>query len=115
VHEVSNPHEGWFLASQHAGAALTLKSSTRNLRRGGTVFRSFAEDDLYAEIQLIFRDEPQSPMLTSFVNAILRMRERLLRGKLHAAPLASPAIPRPLVKPRKAPRSGHHNPRSLSS
>lgn len=104
AHEVSNPHEGWFLASQHAGAALMLKSSTRNLRKGGTVFRPFAEDDLYAEIQLIFRDEPQSPMLTSFVNAILRMRERILLGKLQIGPPPPLVIPRPVVKPWKVPR-----------
>jgi DNA-binding transcriptional LysR family regulator len=47
--EVGNPNEAWFLASQHAGAVLMPRASTRNLARGSTVFRSVADDDLFAE------------------------------------------------------------------
>jgi hypothetical protein len=32
--------------SHHAGAALMPRSSTRNLAKGATVFRLFAEEDL---------------------------------------------------------------------
>jgi DNA-binding transcriptional LysR family regulator len=97
--EVGNPQEAWFLAAQHAGVALMPKSASKNLRKGTTVFRPFVEDDLYAEIQLVFRDEPQPPMLSSFVGAVLRMRERLKRGKQRRGPMRTPLIPRPTVKP----------------
>lgn len=96
--EVGNPHEGWFLASQHAGVALMPKSASRNLRKGTTVFRPFAEDDLYAEIDLVFRDGPQPASLALFVEAVLRMRERLLRGKLSNDPVQASVVPRPAVK-----------------
>lgn len=78
-HEAGNPHEAWFLASQHAGLALMLKSAATNLPRGATVFRPFREEDLYAKIQLVFRHEPQPPMLASFVNSIPLMKEGLRR------------------------------------
>ncbi len=115
AHEVGNPHEGWFLASQHAGAAFMPKSASKNLPKGATVFRSFAEHDLYAEIQLVFRDEPQSSMLASFAAAILQMRERHLRGKLSNNPALIAMVPRPAVKPWKAPRSSHHGTYTLSA
>lgn len=98
VEEVGNPHEAWFLASQHAGAALMPRSASRNLRKGATVFRPFSEDDLYVEIQLVFRDEPQRPMLASFVDAILRTRQQLWRNKLQSGPKRMPVVPRPAVK-----------------
>lgn len=115
AHEVGNPHEGWFLASQHAGAAFMPKSASKNLPKGSTVFRSFAEHDLYAEIQLVFRDEPQSALLVSFANAIVQMRERHLRGKLTNNQALIAMIPRSVVKPWKAPRSSHHGIHSLSA
>lgn len=99
AHEVSNPHEAGFLASQRVGLALMPKSASNNLRKGGTVFRPFAAEDLYAEIQLVFRDGPQTPQLASFLKATLRMRERLLRGKLNCYPRPQSPIPRPIVKP----------------
>jgi DNA-binding transcriptional LysR family regulator len=99
--EVANPNEAWFLASQHAGAALMPRASTKNLTRGATVFRSFAEEDLFAEIQLVFRDEPQPPMLASFVDAVLRMKERMRRGELRHEPRQGSNVQRPVVKPWK--------------
>lgn len=99
AHEVANPHEAWFLASQRAGLALMPKSAYRNARSGSTVFRPFAGDDLYAEIQLVFRDESLSHLLATFVKAVLRMRERLLRDKLRYEVKRAPIIPRPAVKP----------------
>jgi DNA-binding transcriptional LysR family regulator len=113
--EAGNPHEAWFLASQRRGLALMPKSASRNLPKGATVFRPFAEDDLYAEIQLVFRDEPQSPMLALFVNAVLRMRERLQRGKLPNGPMRTPVIPRPAVKPWRESQLLRRGPRSLSA
>jgi LysR family transcriptional regulator, benzoate and cis,cis-muconate-responsive activator of ben and cat genes len=103
AHEVGNPHEAWFMASHHAGAALIPRAATRNLAKGMTVFRPFAEDDLFAEVQLVFRDEPQSPMLASFVETVLRMRDRMRRGELQEerALAQAPPVPRPLVKPWK--------------
>ena len=76
MQEVGNSNEAWFMASQHAGAALMPRASTKNLVRSVAVFRPFAGDDLYAEIQLVFRDEPQPLMLASFVDTVLRMRDR---------------------------------------
>ena len=98
AHEVANPHEAWFLASQRTGLALMPKSAYRNVRSGATVFRPFAGEDLYAEIQLVFRDEPQSRLLATFVRAVQRMRERLLRDKLRIELKRDPIIPRPVVK-----------------
>jgi hypothetical protein len=101
--EVGNPNEAWFMASQHAGAALMPRASTKNLAKGATVFRPFAEDDLYAEVQLVFRDEPQPPMLALFVETVLRMRDRMRQGELRNehGPMRMPAVPRPAVKPWK--------------
>ncbi len=76
-HEVGNPHEAWFLASQHAGLALMPKSASINLPKGTTVFRPLLEEDLHATIQLVFRNEPRSPMLASFVDSIPVMKESL--------------------------------------
>lgn len=78
-HEVGNPHEAWFLASQHAGLALMPKSASRNLPKGTTVFRPLLEEGLHAAVQLVFRNEPRSPMLASFVNSIPLMKESLQR------------------------------------
>lgn len=107
AHEVSNPHEAGFLASQRVGLALMPKSASNNLRKGGTVFRPFSAEDLYAEIQLVFRDEPQTPRLASFVKATLRMRERLLRGRLNFGPRQQSLIARPTVKEWWDGRAGH--------
>ncbi len=109
AHEVSNPHEAGFLASQRVGLALMPKSASNNLRKGGTVFRPFSADDLYAEIQLVFRDEPQTPRLASFVKATLRMRERLLRGKMEFGPRQQSLIPRPTVKEWQDGHARHRN------
>jgi DNA-binding transcriptional LysR family regulator len=75
AHEVDNPQEAWFLVSQNAGVALTLQSAAQNLRRAITVFRRFREDDLYGEIQIVFRNEPQTPRLASFVSMLLQRQE----------------------------------------
>jgi DNA-binding transcriptional LysR family regulator len=115
--EVGNPNEAWFLASHHAGAALMPRASTKNLAKGATVFRAFAEDDLYAEVQLVFRDEPQPPTLTSFVDTVLRMRDRMQRGELRKehAPMRVPAVPRPAVKPWKRPQPVRSDRRTASA
>lgn len=113
--EVGNPHEAWFMASQHAGAALMPQAASKNLPKGATVFRSFAEDDLYAEIQLVFRDESQPPMLASFVAAALRMRDRMRRGELAKGPVRMPAVPRPVAKPWKRMQSVRNTPRAISA
>lgn len=115
VEEVSNPLEAWFLASQRAGAALILKAACRNLPRSSTVFRLFAEDDLYAEIQLVLRDEQQSPMLAAFVAAVLRMRDRMRHGELRSSPTRVSVVPRPGVKPWKWPQSVRNCPSALSA
>lgn len=117
AHEVGNPNEAWFMASQRAGAALMPRMSTKNLAKGATVFRPFAEDDLYAEIQLVFRDEPQPPILASFVDAVLRMRDRMRRGGLQDGRGTSrmPAIPRPVVKPWKHPQAVRIDRRAASA
>lgn len=115
AHEVSNPHEAGFLASQRVGLALMPKSASNNLRKGGTVFRPFSADDLYAEIQLVFRDEPQTPRLASFVKATLRMRERLLRGKMEFGPRQQSLIPRPTVKEWWDGHAGHRNGHAASA
>jgi DNA-binding transcriptional LysR family regulator len=114
AHEVANPHEAWYLASQHAGLALMPKSASSNLRKGNTVFRVFAAEDLYVEIQLVFRDEPQRAFLATFVKAILRMRERL-HDKLHYQPQFQGVIPRPDVKPWSGELPVHHRDRALSA
>jgi DNA-binding transcriptional LysR family regulator len=103
AHEVGNPNEAWFMAAHHAGAALIPRAATRNLVKGMTVFRPFAEDDLFAEVQLVFRDEPQPPMLAYFVETVLRMRDRMRRGELQKErrPARTPPVPRPQVKPWK--------------
>jgi DNA-binding transcriptional LysR family regulator len=103
AHEVGNPNEAWFMAAHHAGAALMPRAATRNLVKGLTVFRPFAEDDLFAEVQLVFRDEPQPPMLASFVETVLRMRDRMRRGELQKerALAQTPPVPRPVAKPWK--------------
>lgn len=105
--EVGNPNEAWFMASHHAGAALIPRASTRNLAKGAVVFRPFAEDDLYAEVQLVFRDEPQPPMLTSFVETILRMRDRMRQSEPRdrQGPARIPVVPRPAAKPWKRPQA----------
>lgn len=115
VHQVGNPNEAWFMASQHVGAALMPRESTKNLAKGSTVFRLFAEDDLYAEVQLVFRDEPQSPMLASFVDAVLRMRGRLQRGELRNGPVRVPAVPRPTIKPWRSPQPDRYGRRAISA
>jgi DNA-binding transcriptional LysR family regulator len=115
VQEVGNPHEAWFLASQHAGAALMPRSASQNLRKGATVFRPFLEDDLYAEVQLVFRDEPQPPMLACFVDTILRMRDRLGHSKPHSSPMRMPVVPRPTVKPWKQAQPARRAPCALSA
>ncbi len=115
THEVANPHEAWYLASQHAGLALMPKSSSSNLRKGTTVFRAFAAEDLYAEIYLMFRDGPQSAALASFVNAVLRMRERHLRGRLSGALSPAEIIPRPVVKSWTSQRSLRHDLHAVSA
>jgi DNA-binding transcriptional LysR family regulator len=102
--EVGNPLEAWFLASQRVGVALMPKSAARNLPRGSTVFRPFAEDDLYAEIELVFRDEPHSPMLAVFVEEVRRIRDGLRPDRLQRGPMRIPPIPRPSVKPWKQPQ-----------
>jgi DNA-binding transcriptional LysR family regulator len=101
--EVGNPNEAWFMASHLSSAALLPRASARNLARGATVFRPFAEGDLYADVQLVFRDEPQSPMLTAFVETVLRMRDRMQRGELDKEQEAvrMQIVPRPMVKPWK--------------
>lgn len=101
VQEVGNPNEAWFMASQHAGAALMPRASTKNLVRSVAVFRPFAEDDLYAEIQLVFRDEPQPSMLASLVDVVLRMRDRMRRDELQIGPERVSPVPRPSAKPWK--------------
>lgn len=111
--EVGNPHEAWFLASQHAGIALMPKSASRNLPKGTTVFRPFLEYDLYVEIQLVFRNEPQPPMLTSFVDAVLRMRERLWKGNQRNGPMRMPVVPLPALKLRKQAQAVRRGPRAL--
>lgn len=98
AHEVGNPHEAWFMTSQHVGVALMTQAVTKNLPKGATVFRRFAEDDLYAEIHLVFRDEAQSPELASFVDTVLRMGDRMRRGELHGASKRVSEIPRPSAK-----------------
>lgn len=113
AHEVGNPNEAWFMASHHTGVSLMPRASTRNLAKGATVFRPFAEADLYAEVQLVFRDEPQPPMLTAFVETVLRMRDRMRRGEVRDGHSSAgmPAIPRPVVKQWKSPqpvRNGRH-------
>jgi DNA-binding transcriptional LysR family regulator len=113
--EVGNPREARFLASQHAGVALMPKSASKELPKGGTVFRPFAEDDLYAEIQLVFRDEPLSPSLAGFVDAMLRMRDRLGRKNLREEPIRVPPFPRPLVKPWTRPRNSRHETRAFAA
>src|SRR5262249_29242640 len=113
--EVSNPFEAWFLASQHAGASLMLRAAWNNLPKGSAVFRPFAEDDLYAEIQLVLRDELHSPMLSAFVNAVLRMRDRMRHGELPSDPVRTPVVPRPVVKPWKRPQSARNDPRALTA
>ena len=65
------------------------------------MFRPFAEDNLYAEIQLVFRDEPQSSMLASFVDAVLRMRDRMRSDKMQIGAARAPSVPRPTIKPWK--------------
>lgn len=115
VQEVGNPHEAWFLASQHSGAALMPRSAFQNLRKGTTVFRPFLEDDLYVEIQLVFRDEPQPPMLASFVDAILRLRKQLWRNKLQSRSIRKPIVPRPTVKPWEHSRTVRSDPFVLSA
>lgn len=114
AHEVANPHEAWYLASQHAGLALMPKSASSNLRKGNTVFRAFAEEDLYAEIQLVFRDEPQRSFLATFVKEILRMRERL-HDKLHYQPQLQAVIPRPDVRRWGGEMPAHRQSRALSA
>ncbi len=104
--EVSNPHEAWFLASQHAGVALMPKSASGHLRKAATVFRPFVEEDLYIEVQLVFRDEPQIPMLALFVAAVQRMRERMQRSDQRDRPDQMPVVPRPAVKRWKRSQSG---------
>jgi hypothetical protein len=91
------------MASHLSSAALLPRASARNLARGATVFRPFAEGDLYADVQLVFRDEPQSPMLTAFVETVLRMRDRMQRGELDKEQEAvrMQIVPRPMVKPWK--------------
>jgi DNA-binding transcriptional LysR family regulator len=96
--EVGNPHEAWFLASQHAGVALMPKSASKKQPKGETVFRPFAENDLYAEIQLVLRDEPLSLALAGFIDAVARMRNRLGLNNLHQGPVRVPPFPRPAVK-----------------
>jgi hypothetical protein len=56
---------------------------------------------LYAEIQLVFRDEPQPSMLASLVDAVLRMRDRMQRDELQNEPVRVPSVPRPSAKPWK--------------
>jgi hypothetical protein len=101
--EVGNPNEAWFMASHLSSAALMPRASTRNLAKGATVFRPFAEEDLYADVQLVFRDEPQSPMLTAFVDTVLRMRDRMQHRGLDNGHEAAgmQAVPRPMVRPWK--------------
>lgn len=91
--EVSNPMEACFFAAQRKGAALLSKSSIRVLLKGTAVFRSFAEDDLYIEIQLVFRDERRPRMLAAFVDAVARMRERMQRGALRFGAVRIPPLP----------------------
>ncbi len=112
--EVGNPNEAWFMASHHSGAALMPRASTRNLAKGTTVFRLFAEDDLYADVQLVFRDEPQSPMLTAFVETVLRMRDRMQRGELDQEQEAvrMQVVPRPVVKLWKRAQPGRSDRRA---
>lgn len=83
--EVSNPLEACFFAAQRKGAALMSKSPTLVLLKGAAVFRPFAENDLYVEIQLVFRDERHPQMLAAFVDSVMRMRGRVQRGALHFA------------------------------
>lgn len=90
--EVSNPHEACFFAAQQKGAALMPKSSSRSLLKGSTVFRPFAEDDLYIEIQLVFREERRPRMLAAFIEAVVRMRERIERGALRLAVVRAPQL-----------------------
>ncbi len=113
--EVGNPHEAWFLASQHAGVALMPKSASKKLPNGGTVFLPFVEDDLYAEVQLVFRDEPQSSTLASFVNAVLRMRERLPHSSMHNGSTQISVVPRPVVKSWKHAQSVRQGLHTLSA
>jgi DNA-binding transcriptional LysR family regulator len=113
AHEVSNPHEAWFMASQHAGAALIPQAASQNLPKGTTVFRLISEDDFYAEVQLVFRDEPQSPMLASFVATALRMRDRIKCGEMRTGPVRAPVIPRPVVKPWKHAQNMSNAPRAI--
>jgi DNA-binding transcriptional LysR family regulator len=117
VQEVGNPNEAWFMASHHSGAALMPRASTRNLAKGATVFRLFAEDDLYADVQLVFRDEPQSPMLTAFVETVLHMRDRMQRGELDKVQdsVRMQVVPRPTVKPWKRTQPVRNDRRAVSA
>ena len=100
-HEVGNPHEAWYLASQRTGLALVPRSAASNLPRGATVFRPFLEDDLRAEIQLVFRAEPQPPMLASFVKEVNILRERMRDENMEDGPQKLSITQHSSLRPRK--------------
>ncbi len=114
AHEVSNPHEAVFLASQRMGVAVMPKSTSNNLRKGGTVFRPFAAEDIYAEVQLVFRDEPQATPLSRFVRTALRMRERLLHDRINFEPKQQSLIRRPSIKLRRNEEGLHSDQQTTS-
>jgi LysR family transcriptional regulator, benzoate and cis,cis-muconate-responsive activator of ben and cat genes len=104
--EVSNPLEACFFAAQQKGAALMPRSSARGLLKGSAGFRPFAEDDLYIEIQLVFRDERRSRPLAAFVEAVVHMRERIERGALRFAAVRASQLSPAHTALRRSPTAG---------
>ena len=79
VQEISHPHEAARLAEQRVGLALVTRATAKHAPRGSTVFRSFGDSKLAVEVQLVLRTDTSEPSLRFFVDAVLTMKERILR------------------------------------
>jgi DNA-binding transcriptional LysR family regulator len=89
VQEISHPHEAARLTEQHVGLSLVTRATAKHAPRGSTVFRPFADSKLAVEVQLVLRAEIAEPSLRSFVDAVLTMRERIVRRE----PVQSEPVP----------------------
>lgn len=94
VHEVDNPQEAWHLVSQNEGVAVMLRSAAQSLRRTSTVFRRFLEEDLAGQIQIVFRDEPQTRTLAAVVTMLLEQHQRMQSRQSR-----KPVVPMPVEEP----------------